>query len=425
MEYTSTSPSDDAAHMPSIAVTNSSVLVNDLCLDDEAVATYLMQFPEEQRAGELMRAISLGVHGLVATGMQATVDEMTNEVRRILDAAAKAAESQLGLAVKAGRSELTAHLDPDVRSSLTARTVNELEAVHNTTLARLDPDRTDSHTGRLVAMITELLGPGGLLAQRLDEAFDATDTGQGLGRLFGQFERRLQEMRDLIVGEQHRAGEVERSTAKGFEFEDEVEAMLRKEARAIGGCVVERTAQQGGVLGAQAKVGDFTVMLGDGTTIVVEAKNATRIGLTGSTGILTELDQAMANRNASWSICVSHQDAYPSEVGGFAVYGNRILLVDGGDGTLIGVALRWITAAARSEDHSRELADTAAALDGLDRIRELAQQFSSSKRVLSTAQASLESVRTDLDSLRKRLLDLVDDAVRALAGGRDTARRVA
>jgi hypothetical protein len=425
MENTTTSPASGSAEMPSIVVTSGCVLINNLRIDDDAVAAYLTPFPEEQRVDELARAISLGVHGLVATGMQATVDEMQNEVRRILDAAADAAEVQLGLAVEAGRSQLTAHLDPDIRSSLTARTLAELETLHATTLARLDPDRTDSHTGRLVTAITDLLGPGGLLAQRLDEAFDATDTGQGLGSLFGHLERRLQEMRDLIVGERHRAAEAERGTAKGFEFEDEVEVILRTEARTIGGCVVERTAQQGGVLGAQAKVGDFTVQLSDGTTIAVEAKNATRIALTGSTGILAELDQAMANRNASWSICVSRKDAYPGEVGSFAVYGNRILLVDGGDGTLIGVALRWITAAARSDDQGRELADTGAALDGLSRIRELAQQFSSSKKVLGTAQASLETVRTDLDSLRNRLLDLVDDTVRALAGGRESARKVA
>ena len=78
------------------------------------------------------------------------------------------------------------------------------------------------------------------------------------------------------------------------------------------------------------------------------------------------------------------------------------------------MALRWIAAATRAANGDQALADTGAALDGLQRIRDLAQHFSRSKKVLATAQSSLGSVRDDLDSLRSQLLDLVDDASRAL-----------
>jgi hypothetical protein len=320
--------------------------------------------------------------------------------------------------------ELAAHFDPDVRSSLTARTVAELEELHATTLARLDPDRSDSHTGKLMTSITDLLGPGGLLAQRLEAAFDSTEAESGFGRLLDTFERRFQEMRDLVVGDQQREAESARGTAKGIEFEDEVEALLRREARALSGCVVERTGHVGGTLGSHSKVGDFVVVLSDGTTVAVEAKNTARIGLTGSTGILTELDQAMDNRNATWSVCISNVDAYPGEVGSFAVYGNRILVVEDGDGTLTGVALRWIAAAASATAPGDDQIDAAAALERLARIRDLAQHFSRSKKILTTAQTGLESVREDLDSLRSQLLDLVDDISRVLRPAALTQRSV-
>ena len=167
-------------------------------------------------------------------------------------------------------------------------------------------------------------------------------------------------------------------------------------------------------VGAQSKVGDFVTCLADGTRIVIEAKNTVRIGLVGTTGILEELDQAMVNRDAAWAICVSRQDAYPAEVGSFAVYGNRVLVVDTGDGPLTGVALRWIAAAAMASAADGNEADTAAALEQLGRIRDLAQHFSRSKKVLTTAQSGLESVRQDLDSLRSQLLDLTDEVARAL-----------
>lgn len=420
MDYQAASPSTEDrtdSRKAVVSITGSTITITNLRLQDETAAAYLGQFSTERQPDELIRAISLGLHGLATTSMRATVDEMKDEVHRILEAADHAAETMLGRAIDSGRSELAAHLDPEIRSSLTARTVAELEQVHQSTLARLDPDRSDSHAGKLVAAITDLLGPGGLLAQRLEAAFDSSEAESGIGRLIDTFERRFQEMRDLMVGDQHRTAEAARGTAKGIEFEDEVEDLLRSEALALHGCVVERTGQLGGTLGIQSKVGDFVVALPDGTRVAVEAKNTARIGLAGTTGILQELDQAMTNRDAEWAICISRRDAYPAEVGSFAVYGNRILVVDSGDGPLAGVALRWIAAAVGAAGANTEEIDTAAAFERLARIRDLAQHFSRSKKVLTTAQSGLDSVRQDLDSLRIQLLDLTEDLGRALRSG--------
>jgi len=408
-----------------ITVAGTVVRVDELVINDEAVARHFDSIAPEQRSGELMRAIALGVHGLAATQLRATVDDMKSEVQRIIAAAAHTAEACVDEAIAVGRSTLTAQLDPEVRSSLTARAVSELESLHTTALARLDPDRSDSHTAKLVAAITELLGPRGLLAQRLEAAFDSAEADHGFGRLLDLVERRFLELRDLVVGDQHRQEEALRGTAKGFDFEDEVEAVLRREAKSIGGCVVERTGHLPGSLGSQSKVGDFTVTLPDRTVVVVEAKNTGRIALGGTTGILTELDAAMANRDASWALCVSGSEAFPGEVGSFGVYGNRILVVDDGDGTLPGVALRWISAAAAASTVGADRADTPAALEGLTRIRDLAQHFSRSKRVLGSAQTSLESVKEDLDGLRTQLLDLVEDVSRALRLPASSDKRVA
>lgn len=237
---TAVSVPDDCS-AAAVFIDGSTITIANLVLHDEAAASYLTQFSADRRPDELLRAISLGVHGLAATNMRATVDEMNAEVHRILEAADKAAESLLGQAIADGKSQLIAQLDPQIRSSLTARTVAELEEVHRATLARLDPDRTDSHAGKLVAAITDLLGPGGMLAQRLEAAFDSSEAESGIGRLLYIVERRFQEIRDLMVGEQHRSEEAARGTAKGVEFEDEVEKLLRLEARALQGCMVERT----------------------------------------------------------------------------------------------------------------------------------------------------------------------------------------
>ena len=424
MDKKETSPALATDPRPAVTVTGSTVAIKDLVLDDPGVADYLRALPVAQRADHVSRAVALGIHGMASTNMRATLDDVKEEVRRILDSAMLAAERHLGQAMDTGASQLAAHLDPDVRTSLTARTFAELEELHSLTLARLDPDRSDSHTSRLVAGITELLGPGGLLSQRLEAAFDSNDAGSGLGRVVETIERRFQELRDLVVGEQHRTEEATRGTAKGLEYEDVVEEVLRTQARALGGCVVERTSVAGGTLGFDSKVGDFVMTFGDGTRVVVEAKNVARLSLTGKTGILTELDHAMDNRNASWAICISATDAFPGEVGSFAVYGNRLLVVDPGEGTLSGVAIRWIKASAGAAADGLDQVDTATAHERLCRIRDLAQHFSRSKRALTAAQDGLESVRHDLDSLRSQLIELVEDIARALRPGA-ADRRVA
>ena len=399
---------------PSIAIAGSTVTNTGLEVNDAAVADYLLALPAAQRADHAGRAIALGIHAMATTNMRATLDDVKESVRRILESATTAAEQHLNDAVDSGRTQLAAHLDPDVRTSLTARTFAELEELHSAALARLDPDRTDSHTGRLVAAITELLGPGGQLSQRLEAALDSSDAGSGLGRVVETFERRFQELRDLVVGEQYRTEEAARGTAKGLAYEDEVEEMLRSHAQAIGGCIVERTGLTSGTLGLNSKVGDFVLTLPDGTRVAVEAKNVGRMPLNGSTGILNELDQAMDNRNAAWAICVSRTESFPGEVGAFAVYGNRVLVVDPGEGTLTGVALRWINSAAAAAAQETDHVDTATAQERLNRVRDLAQHFSRSKRALAAAQDGLESVRHDLDSLRSQLIELVDDIARAI-----------
>ncbi len=399
---------------PTIVISGSTVTIARLEINDPAVAGYLLALPAAQRADHASRAVALGIHAMATTNMRATLDDVKEAVQRILESATTAAEQHLSDAVDSGKTQLAAHLDPDVRTSLTARTFAELEELHASVLARLDPDRTDSHTSRLVAAITELLGPGGQLSQRLEAALDSSDAGSGLGRVVETFERRFQELRDLVVGEQHRVEEAARGTAKGLAYEDTVEEVLRSQARAIGGCIVERTGLTKGTLGLNSKVGDFVLTLADGTRVAVEAKNVGRMPLNGKTGILNELDQAMDNRNASWAICVSRTDSFPGEVGAFAVYGNRVLVVDPGEGTLTGVALRWINSCAVAAAQESDRVDTATAQERLNRVRDLAQHFSRSKRALAAAQDGLESVRHDLDSLRSQLIELVDDIARAL-----------
>src|SRR5665811_1170997 len=203
----------------------------------------------------------------------------------------------------------------------------------------VDPERANSHTGRLLKEMQILLGPGGALEERLDAALDPTDASSGLARVTELLDRRFTEIREMLALERGHSQEAERGTMKGFEFEEVVEESLRVAARQMG-AMVERTSNESGDL--DRIVGDYVVELASGARIVVEAKNKRALALKGEKGILAELDLAMANRHAGVAICVSkHPDAFPKEVGPINVYGRRILVCDDGEGTLLWVALRW------------------------------------------------------------------------------------
>lgn len=410
---------------PAITIRGDVVTVSALELHDRGIAQYLASFDEAQRARELAAAIAVGVQGLGAMGGGAAAHRVGEAVERAVDLALAKSEAQVADLLAAGQRELGLALDPDVRSSITARMMHELGSVHRGLLDGLDPERRDSTTARFVAELNSLLGAGGQLEARLEAALDPEADGSALSGLVATVETRFGELRDLIVGNEAQRVEAQRGTAKGFAFEDVVEARLRSEARALGGAIVERTSLDSGTLGTASIVGDCVVTLTDATRIAVEAKHTARIALTGKDGILEELDRAMVNRGAEWGLCVSHDAVYPDEVGVFGIYGNRILVVDDGSGELIRVALRWITSAAQTGSDPSQI-DVDVLTSHLERVRALAARFSRTKRALTAVQSSIEAVRGELDGLRSELLDGMDDAMGELrTGGVDAPSMVA
>ncbi len=390
------------------------VRIADLSVDDQVLAELLDAQPAEAWPGLVRRALTVGAAGLVDMGVGVGLRALDERVRATLDAVATEAHTRARDTLDEAGRALTAQFDPEMRSSLVARAIAEFGATHDRLLGELDPSLSTSHTARFIAAVTELLGPGGRLAETLTAALDPDADGSALARLGASVDARFQELRDLIMHESGRAAEAERGTAKGGEFEETVELRLRELARGLG-AVVERVGREPGALGADSVVGDFVVTFQGGARLVVEAKNVAKLSLAGRNGILGELDRAAANRQADFAICVSAQDAYPAEVGHFGVYGSRALVVDGGDGVLLGVAVRWARAVLAAAPASAAELDPGFILERLARLKKLAQRFVTGRRTLSDVRSSVERVRDDLDAMRCDLLELVDDIGREVA----------
>lgn len=390
--------------------------IDGLVSDDRALAALLAANEEGEWPRLVERAVAVGAHGLVTMGLDVGLGTIRDQVRREVEEATRLAEHRVSEMLESAEKAYQQNLDPDLRTSLLARSLREFHQWQTAFFSSMDVDQAGSIGGQLVGRLEELVGRGGTLERQLAEALDPGTDGSALATVRAEILSEIRELRDVVHRESGRTAEAARGTQKGFIFEDVVEDRVRTWAAGIGGCIVERTSAVGGMLGRECLVGDLVIALPDGSRIVVEAKHTGRITLTGD-GILAELDRAMSNREASVAVCVSAGPAFPAEVGAFAVYGTRILVVDDGTDQLFDVALRVASLlAATTQTAGASDIDRAALLDQLERIHQLARRFSSTKRTLTEAQSSIDLAKQGLDNLRSELVDLADAAVLEIGG---------
>jgi hypothetical protein len=395
---------------PSVmAVEGDVVTVAGVTVRDPVLAGVVSRTDPADRAELLERLLAVGARGLATMGVGVDLAEVDLRVARTVERATDEAALRAQAMLEEAHRLMTSSLDPEQRSSLVSRAVADFATWRDGFLAQVDPDSGDSHTGRLLHRLHELLGPSGALEQRLTAALDPTADGSGLAKVSELVDRRFVELRELLAEERGRRTESDRGTAKGFDYEDVVEEHLRSLARQTG-ALVERTSRVAGSLAGESIVGDLVLTWPDGRRVVVEAKNVRSLALSGKDGMLAQLDRAMANREAQMAVCVSAQDAYPSEVGVFGVYGNRILIVDEGDGVMLAVAVRWASLQMAIASQPSGEVDTAAVDERLVRIKTLSQRFSINRRALTEIGGSVEKVKGSLEEMRRELVDLVDDA---------------
>lgn len=391
-----------------VRIEGGSVIIDGLTVDDPSLADLLAHHPADRRDDLLRRTLAVGARGLTTMGVGVDLAEIDRRVGESVQGAVGHARHQLQQIIDSAATTFRSTLDPDRRSSVTAQAIAELDAWHTAIAAQIDPAHADSHTSGFLERLATMLGPGGDIETRFRDALDPHADGSALNGLANDLDTRLLEIRDLIVGDQARAEEAELGTQKGFVFEDAVDAALRRAVRHTG-CSVERTSTTTGALSAESQVGDFVVHTEHGARIVVEAKNTQRIGLNGSRGILDELDRAMTNRSADFAICVAAKDTYPAEVDGFGVYGDRLLIVDDGEGTMLRVAIEWARARLATRRDRVETLDVDAVMSRLDALSRMASRFSGARRSLTDVKQSIETVRTTLDGMRADLIDLTND----------------
>lgn len=391
--------------MTQVACDGLIVKIDGIHVEDANLVRLLESSQSDQWAETIERALGVGARGLLTMGLNLDVASFRNEIGREVTSLLDAANSSIAEMLRAAEEAMAERLDPEQRSSVVGRTLAELELHRNALFSGLDINLVDSHAAKLLKSLEAMIGEGGEVEQRLLSVMQGE--AAGIPSLADSIATGFAELRDLMNQEKGRQAEAARGTRKGFDFEDVVDGVLCAQAAALGGCAVERVGAIPGSLSANALVGDFTLTLSDGTRIVIEAKNVSRIGLTGKEGILTELDRALANRSADYAICVSAQDSFPREVGAFNVYKNRVLVVDDGEGTMLGAAIRWIAAHARAVSSDSQITRERL-IAATETLKRTSQRFSGLKKSLAEMQRSLGSARDSVDELRNEIVEATD-----------------
>jgi hypothetical protein len=385
------------------------VVIQRLVVADPVLTELVARQGEPAARVELIeKVLATGARGLTSMGIGVNLSELDGRLELAMSSAIDNIERTLA----AGIDSLRNQFDPDHRSSLVSRVLGELSEVTSSALAGIDPTNSGGAMSSALQQIRDMFGPGGLVARRLEEALDPTAPHSALGAVFSTITSDLAVLRDGQMQHQGRMEEAGRGTAKGVAYEMEIDQALRQCARALG-AIVDHTGRTPGALGAEVMVGDYVITLPDGSRIVVEVKNQQSICLTGKQGVLAELDRAARNREAQAAMCISAQDAFPREVGPFAVYGKKVLLVDDGDGTMIWTGLRWLAGLLSLQPGSAAV-DAAAVDDALRKLSAVCQKFVSHRGALTEVTKSVAKVQEGLVDMRDEVLGLVEELTRCL-----------
>lgn len=431
--------------MPTIRITETSVIVEQLDCHDPEVVEFFTDTAETARPDLACRALSMGVVGLRAMGITGHVELVEREFLKL----SQRFETALGVVEASLLERVTATFDPDKAASVSGRLTESISRAHSTASQVIAQARSD-----LEKLIGDSFNPdlatscvyriGKLVADthaELDRAFDPAYEGSHLAKLaslvdsyFGQggalaelvtaqvapvkteVLTALQGVRELIVGQAMAAEERRRSPASGLDFEDEVEAVLCRLASAYGD-TVERVGTQAGDAG-RSKRGDFVVQLPGGGRFVVEAKKrSTPLPLRGDRGVLAMLDESMVNRAASFAIAVARDEsAFAKEVGAFNDYDDdKVLCRFGEAGELLEVAYRWARAAlllGTAKDNGIDVAVIGGAIDEARRaLRELSRIEAKAKTIAHGA----NEIQSLLTFQVRRMNAALDEAASGLS----------
>ncbi len=415
-------PAPEPASGPLVRLDGERIAIDGLVVHDRALTGFLAERPAGDRAELVERAVRIGLLALQDAGVTVNVDVVRAEFEKLMrqaetvnEKAAQALEQTLRANFADGDGRLPRTLEKFLGDRGALRTmVDEL----------FDESKRDSAIGRIGSMLERYFdGDASKLAVLLDPTRLHSPMHQFRQEMTDGFKSLEERLVAIEAAASARGAERARSTAKGGDFEDLLEAMLADLARGAGD-LLDRTGTEAGSV-MKSKKGDFVLTLdariarGCDVKVVVEAKDRPM----SMRAIREELREARENRGAAVAVVVFSQAHAPSGIAPFHLVGDDVYCVidpDDPQPATLEAAIRLARLLALASLVEREVEMDAAAIGtALTAIREQLEVIRSLKAQLTSISNATKAVWTGLDTMRSNILARVIEAeteIRVQAG---------
>jgi hypothetical protein len=397
----------------SIRVEADRLIVDHLVLDDPALASFVADRPDEERAVLMERALRVGLTAIQSVGVTMNVDAVRSEFQGLLrqteaanERAATTLDTMLRQNFADGEGRLPRTLEKFLGDKGQLRGfVDEL----------FDEGKRDSAIGRMKVLLGSYFdGDASRLAQLLDPTRLGSPLHQFRTEMAEGFKVIGEKLAALEAAGAARASERAKGTAKGGDFEATIEAMLGELARGSGD-LLERTGTETGAL-MSSKKGDFVLTLnadvtsGNELRVVVECKDRYVSGR----AMRDELREAKSNRDAAVALVVFTAAHAPAGIAPFDVRAGDVYCVQDPatpDSATLEAAVRLarLLAVQTLRDHDVEV-DAAAVAEALKGVREQLETLRTLKVTLTSIGTSAKEVYAGLDRLRDGILARIVEA---------------
>src|SRR6478735_835403 len=407
------SPSDLPSPSARVRVEGERIVVDRLVLHDPTLAVFLAERPAEDRDAIVERALRIGLIALQDAGVTVNVDVVRSEFEKLV----RQAESVNEKAAQALEQTLRANFaDGDGRLPRTLeKFLGDRGALRSMVDELFDETKRDSAIGRIGSMLERYFdGDASKLAILLDPTRLHSPMHQFRQEMTDGFRSLEERLVAIEAAAAARGAERARSTAKGGDFEDLLEAMLADLARGAGDLLDRTGTDTGSVM--KSKKGDFVLTLdarvarGCDVKVVIEAKDRPM----SMRAIRDELRDAKENRGAAVAVVVFSQAHAPSGIAPFHLVGDDVYCVidpdDPQPATLeAAVRLARLLALATLVEREVEM-DAAAIAAALTAIREQVEVIRTLKAQLTSISNATKAVWSGLDTMRSNILARVVEA---------------
>lgn len=409
-----------------IAVHRDIIDIEALRLTDAALAAFVANAPEGERAQLVERALRIGLMTLASAGVSLSADVVKAEFEHLYD---RMEQTQLRATEALAATLRENFADGDGRLPRTLeRFLGDDGQLRRITRDLFDENQRESALGKLNEILGKYFdGDGSRLALLLDPTRAGSPLYQFRGEVNAEFRNLTERITALEEAKKARAEERAKGTAKGADFEEALELRLGEMARGLGD-LVEPTGAEGGDA-VRSKKGDLVITIDPSRTrgavlrIVVEAKDRQMpLGR-----MRDELAEARANRSAAVALAVFTPRSAPTSVAPLALVGSDVFATydsETDDGVALEAAYRTARILALLTLHDAPVQIDAGAVNrSLEDLTRQVEVVRGLKTKLTSIGSTANEVSLALDSLRMGVLRSVKDieAQLAVVDGKITA----